>query len=57
MLKYHRRLSTTVNSLLDNGFQITRLDEFAQTVEQIQAQPELAIEAERPMLLLLATQR
>lgn len=54
VLKYHRRLSTTLNSLIEAGFTLNRLDEFAPTPEQIAAIPALEEELERPMMLLVA---
>lgn len=57
VLKYHRRLATTLNALIDAGFRVRRVEEFAPTPAQIAAQPELAEELERPMMLLVAAQR
>lgn len=57
VLKYHRTLGTTLNALIDTGFQIRRVVEFAPTAEQIAQMPELAEEQERPMMLLVSAQR
>lgn len=57
VLKYHRTLTTTVNTLLGAGFQLRRIEEFAPRPDQIAAMPELAEERERPMMLLVAAQR
>ncbi|RPE81596.1 class I SAM-dependent methyltransferase [Vulcaniibacterium tengchongense] len=57
VLKYHRTLATTLNTLIDAGFAIRRIVEFAPSAEQIARQPELAEELERPMLLLVSAQR
>ncbi len=57
VVKYHRTLATTLNTLLDTGFTIRRIVEFAPTAEQIAAAPELAEEMERPMMLIVAAQR
>ena len=57
VLKYHRRLSTTLNSLIEAGFTLNRLDEFAPTPEQIAAIPALEEELERPMMLLVAAEK
>lgn len=57
VLKYHRRLATTVNTLLDTGFSIRRLIEWSPTVKQLESQPELADEIERPMMLIVAADR
>jgi ubiquinone/menaquinone biosynthesis C-methylase UbiE len=57
VVKYHRTMATTLNTLLDTGFSISRLVEFAPTAEQIAAAPQLAEELERPMMLIVAAQR
>lgn len=57
VLKYHRTLGATLNTLIDTGFQIRRVVEFAPTAEQIAQMPELAEELERPMMLLVSAQR
>lgn len=57
VLKYHRTLGTTLNTLLDAGFDLRRIKEFAPTASQIEHQPELAEEIERPMLLCVSARR
>mgnify|MGYP001081885643 CR=1 FL=1 len=57
VLKHHRTLGTTLNTLIDSGFQIRRVVEFAPTTEQIAQMPELIEELERPMMLLVSAQR
>ncbi|QBC30994.1 MULTISPECIES: bifunctional 2-polyprenyl-6-hydroxyphenol methylase/3-demethylubiquinol 3-O-methyltransferase UbiG [Pandoraea] len=57
VLKYHRTLATTVNTLVDAGFRILKIDEFAPTAAQIREVPSLAEELERPMLLLVSASR
>jgi SAM-dependent methyltransferase len=57
VIKQHRRLSTTLNLLIDAGFAIRRVDEFAPSEEQVAARPELAEERERPMFVLVAARR
>lgn len=54
VLKYHRMLGTTLNTLVRNGFQIDRVEEFAPTAAQIAENSSLAEELERPMMLLIA---
>jgi len=54
VLKYHRTIGTTLNTLIDAGFQIRRVLEFAPTADQIQQMPELSEELERPMMLLVS---
>ncbi|GGO56957.1 Methyltransferase domain-containing protein [Roseovarius pacificus] len=57
VLKHHRTLATTLNTLVGAGFTLRRIEEFAPTPEQIQAMPELAEELERPMMLLVSAFR
>ncbi len=57
VVKYHRTLATTLNTLLDTGFAIRRVVEFAPSAEQIAAAPQLAEEMERPMMLIVKAQR
>lgn len=57
VLKHHRMLATTVNTLINSGFKLLRIEEFAPTPEQIEDAPELAEETERPMLLLVSARR
>jgi SAM-dependent methyltransferase len=54
VLKYHRTLGTTLNTLVDAGFEIRRVEEYAPTPAQIEQAPSLAEEVERPMLLLVS---
>ncbi len=54
VLKYHRTLATTLNTLIESGFALSRVAEFAPTQEQIKQMPALAEELERPMLLLVS---
>lgn len=57
VLKYHRTIGTTLNMLIDTGFSIRHVEEFAPTAEQIKDNPGLSIEVERPMMLLVSAQR
>lgn len=57
MLKHHRTLATTINTLIGAGFTLRRIEEFAPTAGQIEAMPALAEEVERPMMLLVSTSR
>jgi SAM-dependent methyltransferase len=54
VLKYHRTLGTTLNVLIDAGFEIRRVGEFAPTPEQIEEMPQLVEELERPMILMVS---
>src|SRR5690606_29915431 len=56
VVKYHRRIATTVNALIVAGFAIRRLEEFAPSAEQIAETPALLEELERPMMLLVSAQ-
>lgn len=57
VIKQHRTLATTINTLIGAGFALRRIEEFAPTPEQIKAIPELAEEMERPMMLLVSASR
>jgi SAM-dependent methyltransferase len=57
VLKHHRTLATTLNTLIDTGFELRRLAEFAPTPEQIAKIPQLAEELERPMMLLVSAHK
>lgn len=57
VLKFHRTLGTTLNTLIDAGFRIRKVDEFAPTPEQIRETPSLAEERERPMILMVSASR
>jgi SAM-dependent methyltransferase len=57
VVKQHRMLATTLNTLIDAGFAIRRVDEWSPTPEQVAAQPSLADELERPMMMLVAAQK
>jgi SAM-dependent methyltransferase len=54
VVKRHRTVTTYVNSLLDQGFRLTRLVEWGPTPAQIAAEPEWANEVHRPIFLLIA---
>lgn len=57
VVKYHRTLATTVNTLIDCGFSLRRMVEFSPSSEQIAANPSLVEEVERPMMLIVSAQR
>lgn len=57
VLKYHRTIGTTLNTLIRTGFTIRHVEEFAPTTDQIAKNPKLAEEVERPMMLLVSAQR
>ncbi|WP_019170288.1 class I SAM-dependent methyltransferase [Pseudaminobacter salicylatoxidans] len=57
VVKYHRTLGTTLNALINAGFDLRRVEEFAPTPDQIDRMPQLAEEMERPMMLLIAAHK
>ncbi|XXT16536.1 class I SAM-dependent methyltransferase [Sorangium sp. So ce429] len=57
VVKQHRTLGATLNTLIRTGFAISHVEEWGPTDAQIAARPELAEERERPMFLLVAAQR
>ncbi|WP_322865132.1 class I SAM-dependent methyltransferase [Aquicoccus sp. G2-2] len=57
VVKQHRTLATTLNTLICAGFELRRMAEFAPTAEQIAAMPDLAEELERPMMLLISARK
>jgi SAM-dependent methyltransferase len=56
-MKQHRTSGTTLNMLIGAGFAIRRVEEWSPTPEQVAAQPSLAKERDRPMMLLSAAQK
>lgn len=57
VVKYHRTLGTTLNTLIGAGFTLAALEEFAPSPEQVRENPALAEELERPMMLLVSARR
>ncbi len=57
VIKYHRTLGTTLNTLIAAGFTLRHINEWGPSTEQIAMTPELAEEAERPMMVLISAQR
>jgi ubiquinone/menaquinone biosynthesis C-methylase UbiE len=55
--KQRRTLGTTLNTLIEAGFAIRRVEEWSPTLEQVAAQPSLAEELDRPMMALIAAQK
>lgn len=54
VIKHHRTIGTTLNTLLDAGFELQRVEEFAPTPDQVAQFPALGAELDRPMMLLVA---
>lgn len=57
VVKYHRTIGTTLNTLLASGFALRRVVEFAPTADQIGRDSRLAPEIERPMILIVSAER
>jgi hypothetical protein len=57
VVKQHRTIGTTLNTLVGAGFTIRHVREWAPTPDQIAANPDLAEELERPMILIVSVQR
>ncbi|MGH6859757.1 MAG: class I SAM-dependent methyltransferase [Phyllobacterium sp.] len=57
VVKQHRTIGTTLNTLINAGFALRHVEEWHPTADQIRANPNLAEEMERPMILLVAAQR
>jgi SAM-dependent methyltransferase len=57
VVKQHRTIGTTLNALIDSGFAIRHVEEWSPTAAQVAADPALAEEMERPMMLLVAALR
>jgi len=57
VLKHHRRIATTLTTLIRAGFIIEAVDEFAPSAQQIRERPALEEELERPMMLLVSVRR
>lgn len=57
VVKYHRTLGTTLNALINAGFTLCQVNEWGPTDKQIDANPALAEEAQRPMMVLISAKR
>ena len=57
VVKQHRTVETTINTLIETGFAIRRVREWKPTPEQLAANPDWQAEIERPMMLIVAVQR
>jgi len=55
--KYHRTIGTTLNTLIRAGFAIGAIDEFSPSMQQIEDNPMLEEELERPMMQLVSAKR
>lgn len=57
VIKQHRTLGTLLNTLIAAGFTIQHVNEWGPSEADVAAQPALAEERERPMMLLVGVQR
>ncbi|WDR04687.1 methyltransferase domain-containing protein [Devosia rhodophyticola] len=57
VVKYHRKLSTCLNSLLANGFVLDAIEEWTPTSVDLAQNPQLADEIIRPMLLIVGAHK
>ena len=57
MIKYHRTLTTYINTLINNGFIIKQIIEPLPTEEMLKKVPEMKEEFRRPMMLLIAAKK
>lgn len=57
VVKYHRTIGTTLNILMDSGFTIRRVIEWRPSEDQLAANPVLAEEMDRPMILMVSAER
>ncbi len=54
MIKYHRTIGSTVETLLTEGFTIEALREPQPSLDQVKRKPHLAVHRRRPPLLLIS---
>jgi SAM-dependent methyltransferase len=54
VVKQHRTIGTSLNTLIAAGFTIRHVEEWAPTPEQVEAAPDLAEERDRPMFLIVS---
>ncbi len=57
VVKHHRTIGTTLNTLIGAGFAIRHVQEWAPTADQVERHPELTEEMDRPMILIVSAQR
>lgn len=57
VVKHHRTIGTTLNTLIGAGFAIRHIQEWAPTADQVERHPELVEEMDRPMILIVSAQR
>ena len=57
VVKQHRTLGTTLNTLIGTGFNIRHVEEWRPTAEQLARHPEWAGELDLPTFLIIAAQK
>lgn len=57
VLKYHKTLTTYINTLIKSGFEITGLREPEPDLELFKDSPEMKDELRRPMFLIISAQK
>ncbi|EGG16188.1 hypothetical protein DFA_09216 [Cavenderia fasciculata] len=57
VVKQHRTISSYINHFINVGFNIRKVEEFTPSPDQIKQVPSLAIEAHRPMFLMISLQK
>jgi ubiquinone/menaquinone biosynthesis C-methylase UbiE len=57
VIKHHRTIGTQLNAMIRQGFTITHFQEWGPTDAEIAAQPALAEERDRPMMMIIAAHR
>lgn len=57
VIKYHKTLTTFINTLLENGFQINKLVEPMPEEKMLEEIPGMKDELRRPMMLLIAARK
>ena len=57
VIKHHRTIGTTLNTLMGAGFAIRHVEEWRPTETQIEEIPALAEEMDRPMILIVKVQK
>ena len=57
IVEEHRTVATYVNTVIESGLVLDRIDEFGPTAEAAEARPELADDRHRPWFLLLGARK
>jgi hypothetical protein len=57
VIKQHRTVGTLLNALIGAGFTIQHVNEWGPSDAEVAAQPALAEERERPMMMLISVER